>query len=50
VVFGGRRAKTWLILGEGLVGMEFLEEAFSDLRVDFENQLVNLRLRRRRRG
>jgi len=50
VVLRGRRVKTWFILGEGLVGMEFLEEACSDLRVDFESQVVTLRLRRRGRG
>ena len=49
VVLGGRRAKTWFILGEGLVGMEFLGEACSDLLVDFEKQVLRLRLKRRGR-
>jgi len=49
VVLGGRRVKTWFILGEGLVGMEFLEEACADLLLDFEKQALRLRLKKRGR-
>ena len=49
VRFGRRSAKTWFILGEGLIGMEFLEEACSDFLLDFEKQKVTLRLKERSR-
>jgi predicted aspartyl protease len=42
---GRRRKRTWFILGEGLLGMEFLDEISVELRLSFERQEVEIRLR-----
>jgi predicted aspartyl protease len=48
VRIGGRSVDTWFILGEALVGMEFLEETCSGLQMDLDQKTITLLPRNRR--
>lgn len=39
---GVRRIATWFTLGEGLIGMELLQAAFSQIHFDLENDVIEL--------
>jgi predicted aspartyl protease len=45
VRIGRKRCETWFILGDGLVGMEFLAETSSQLLLDLENGALEIQLR-----
>jgi predicted aspartyl protease len=42
---GRRIVRTWLTIGEALIGMEFLREACDRLEVDFDAETITLALR-----
>jgi hypothetical protein len=48
VRIGRRSVDTWFILGEALVGMEFLEETCSGLQMDLDQKTITLLPRNRR--
>ena len=45
VRIGRRILRTWLTIGEALIGMEFLREACERLEADFDAQTITLLLR-----
>jgi len=45
VQIGPRRVDTWFIVGDALIGMEFLQRACSSLHVDLDAAVVELVLR-----
>jgi predicted aspartyl protease len=45
IQIGTHRLDTWFIVGDALVGMEFLEQVCSHVRVDFEARSVELVLK-----
>jgi predicted aspartyl protease len=45
VEIGPQHVNTWFIVGDALIGMEFLEQTCSHAHVDFESQSVELVLK-----
>lgn len=46
VWIGRRRVNTWFIMGEGLVGMEFLEQTCSSVQMNPDQEALTLHLKR----